>query len=171
MTDGNSLLSADAVFTASVLYHASSDGIGRMRLQKLSCLSYRSLPSDVQSSLGVSFDQAWYGSRDLFVDRILEWLVQSDFVVAESDNVFGDEYTDVYSLSESGVHAYTQATNRCHPRVNDVMTRFEPGVVCEINTATQTIVEKHNDKQTGELINIVIEGTETPDDNGLENLF
>jgi hypothetical protein len=161
MPDEKCLLTTDSVFVSGILFQASSKGIGHVKLQKLAYLTYTELPSDVQNSLGFAFDETWYGKRDPYLDRVLEWLIQNNFVVSEETNVFGEEYDHAHSLSEMGVHSYTKVNNRSHPMVRDAMTRFDPSVIAVISEVTQTVLQEYTDTRTEKLINVVISEMDT----------
>lgn len=171
MSTTESLLSNDAVFVVSVLFHSRGEnGIGRFRLQKIGYLSYVKLPSSVKDSVRISYDTSWVGRRDLTVDRVLSWLIQSQLAVKHSADVFGDEYTHAYQLSYDGVDAYTQLGNTDHVLTRNIEQRVDTDVVLEINGTVKETVNQCRDMSTGELLNVVAAQTDS-DKSELTDLF
>ena len=158
MSTEKSLLSSDAVFVAGVLFHSRGQKpIGQFRLQKIGYLSYVKLPDNIKQSLTISYDETWVGERDLTVDRVLNWLVQSNFALKTPGDVFGDEYNHVYELSYDGTDAYTQLGNTDHVLTRNVEERIGTETVLAINNAVKQTVSECRDLTTEKLVNKVVQ--------------
>lgn len=171
MPDRVSLLNTDAAFVAGVLFHSQSEnGMGLFRLQKIGYFTYSNLPESIKSHLEIEFDHCWMGKRDPYIDRILQWLVQSGFAVKKEGDVLGDEYTLRYTLSVTGLKAYTQLGHRDDVLTREADCRIDTDIVFEMNNMIKQISREWSGISTEHMINKALQQQENQD-NQLRDMF
>lgn len=171
MQDRESLLNADAAFVTGILFHSQSEsGMGLFRIQKIGYFTYSNLPEPTKSNLEIEFDHCWMGKRDPYIDRILQWLVQSGFAVKKQGDVLSDGYTHEYKLTDKGEEAYTQLGSTGHVLTRKAEHRIDPDIVVEMNNMIKQISREWSGISTEHMINKALQQQENQD-NPLRDMF